>query len=322
MKLSFLTYNIRGDFWSADASKRLAEIASLKNVDVICLQEVVSRWQPGKETAPEKTIKEEADGIEEEDAKKKKKVPQLLEVLLNELKGEFEQLHFLCLQDEETSMGNAILYRKNKLQPIGPKYCRRFEYVSQRSPMEEMLSRITVPARRVIVSQKFMLGDTPIIFYNVHLDFYGRDEKRVEQISEVFDFWKDDREHEHPIEVVAGDFNTWGPCLLTDITEHWRLLYRYLEDQQFKYLTDGIPWTASFQTDFAQREFVDKGKIDKKVFDGFITKLTGHLKQKPDHVWMKGDFDVLSCERLDIEGSDHYPVFVEVDIKEYETAKN
>ena len=47
---------------------------------------------------------------------------------------------------------------------------------------------------------------------------------------------------------------------------------------------------------------------DYSSVENLITRGNSTFKQKLDHVWVRGDMEVLSVLRLDVQLSDHFPV--------------
>lgn len=304
-----MTYNVHGEYWKADSSEKLAEVIKERNVDVVCLQEVVRKWEP-------RVLGRKKDGEREAKIAPGAVPHQNIPVEVVKLLGKrYKNLEYLCLQTHEKDSGNAIIYNQDRLLPVGSMYCRKLEYVSRRSPFEEFSGKMVVPMRRILVSQKFLLDDKPVIVYNVHLDFWGRDAKRISQLKELFAFWDTDREKLKPIEVLAGDFNNWT-LVFPKLMQPLQALSEFLKKNEFLDVSCDIPWTFSFVPDEVFDIWVKRGKISPRAYEGFVKKFEGSLHNKMDHVWIKGCFKVLSCSRLDIRESDHYPILAEIEIPE------
>ncbi len=288
-----MTYNIWGDVWEEENTRDLYDIVRREKVDILCLQEVVKTHR--------------SDGV----VKKKDLMKELLDVMGEEYDG----FGFIPLQPKYRAVGNAILYRKNRLTKVGEEYKKHYPLLSQRGIIEEKVSKWLIPLRRIIIAQKFDVEGQTIIVYNVHLDIYGGDWRRIYQISKAFKFWEGDCQRSDVIEIVTGDFNTWLPFKLARVFHRFSGFWKFMKSRGFENFTDNIPWTYSLERKKA-KEGVEKGAIEKGLADKVLSNLNYSYKQKLDHVWVRGDVEKRMSKRLDFDASDHLPVLSKMRIKE------
>jgi len=290
VKLNILTYNIRGDLWNPECTDEFTALVHKHEVDVICLQEVVRTFNQGQRS--------------EEDA-------NILQELKRSLAEEFDTVEYLPVQASDKSIGNAILFRHDGLCSIGQNYGKAFPKRSSRALPEEWADKFLVPMRRVIMSEKFTMDHKKLIVYNVHLDYFGGDTRRISQIQHFFNLWGGEREGENIIEIIAGDFNTWLPYKLMKLYRRISILARFLTKKGFIEASRHIPWTQIFDRSEADSSS-QKGIRQTNALERFVGKFDRSFKQKLDHIWIRGDAEVISCERLDVALSDHYPVLLKL----------
>lgn len=300
MKFSMITYNIRGDFWSPESSSALAKVIEEYDVDIVCLQEVTSYHGNSEKT-------------------KKKK--DILEEINKNLGGYYGAIDFLPVQTPLFSMGNGFLYKKGKVFPVGKPFSKYFAPITERNRLEVLFSKFMLRRRRVILSQKFRIKKMNIILYNVHLDFYGGDLKKIFQLGHFFRFWDTDRQKKNTFEFVTGDFNTWASYKILNLWKIFSILRMFMMGQGFSELTREIDWTYAFDMVEAE-DAVRNGVLKRGFVDNVISRI-GHLyRQKLDHTWLKGNHKLLLSKRLDFAGSDHSPILIEVEMMDGNSAEN
>jgi endonuclease/exonuclease/phosphatase family metal-dependent hydrolase len=311
MTITLLTYNIRGELWTKEASEELARVIKERKVDVVCLQEVVREYRNGDEEEPREKNKE----------KKREVKRSILKEITALLEKEYKTVVYLPVQSPHKSVGNAILYKKDKLKAVGQEFSKAFPKISQRSLLEEWGNQFMLPIRRIIMSEKFELDHRSLIVYNVHLDYFGGDTRRIYQLQHFFDLWGLQRHADGVIEIVAGDFNTWSPGFFRKIYRTISILRRWLRGKEFKEITSHIKWTQIFDRSEADRA-AQKGVVQISFFEKLITRYDQRFKQKLDHIWVRGDVDVVSCERLDLPYSDHFPILAQLTFNETADAED
>ncbi|MDD3662055.1 MAG: endonuclease/exonuclease/phosphatase family protein [Candidatus Dojkabacteria bacterium] len=288
-----MTYNVRGGLWTPEHSKKLARLVMENDVDILFLQEVVRFFNDA--------------------------VPDDGECVLKGLKAalgkEFGIISYTPAQSENESSGNAIVYRKKTATPLGGFHRGMFAKVSQRSLLEERVSKILVASRRVIMSGKFRIGGRIFIMYNVHLDYFGGDARRVYQLKRMFSLWERTRSKTGVIEIIAGDFNTWLPARLMRMFRKLGRLYRFLTKSGFIEVSQGVDWTQVFKRDEMDK-FTENGAVNVGKATGIAPIFDGHFKQKLDHIWARGDIEATDCRRIDTDLSDHYPLMVTLHVNE------
>jgi len=292
MKFSMITYNLRGDFWSPESSSAFADIIRKHDVDIVCFQELVSFHG---------------------NSDKARKKRDILAEIGKELGGSYGEIEFLPVQTTLHSLGNGFLYKKSNVFPAGKSFGKYFAPITERKTFEVWISKVMLRRRRVILSQKFKIKKMNIVLYNVHLDLYGNDLKKIQQLKYFFKFWNADRQKRNTFEVVTGDFNTWPSFKVFNLWRMFSMLRGFLKGQGFSDLTKNIDWTYALDMVEAE-DAVKRGVVEKNLIDNIVSRI-GHLyRQKLDHTWLRGNHELLSATRLDFSGSDHSPVLVEVNL--------
>lgn len=299
MKLNVLTYNIRGDMWTDESTSELARIVQEHDVDILFLQEVTEVFNDPGATQPKK----------------------LLNGLCKAFGPNYRSISYLPVQSPNKSAGNALVYKKGVMSPIGAEYNKYFPKISQRTIVEEWANKFMLPIRRIVMSEKFKFDHTKLIAYNVHLDYFGGDTRRIYQLQYFFKLWGRAREENGVIEIIAGDFNTWLPVKLYRIWRWFSVMPGYLKSRGFKEITEHIAWTHQFDRAEVDRAAA-KGSLEVSAFQDVLSRLNNRYKQKLDHIWVRGDVDVISCERLDVTMSDHYPVLAKLNVNEKKDAES
>jgi endonuclease/exonuclease/phosphatase family metal-dependent hydrolase len=293
MNLSVLTYNIRGDFWTKEATADLARIVKERGVDLVCLQEVVRHFNT-----------EEGNHA------------NILADLKKELVGEYEDLDFLPVQTSTFSMGTAILYRKSLMIPQGAPFYKHFAPLSARKSMEEWADQFFPPIRKVIMSEQFNIGTRSLIVYNAHLDFFGGDRRRIYQIGHMFKLWEGKREGQKVFEIIAGDFNTWMPYKLQGLYRRFGRLRGWLAKKGIHEASESVWWTHNFDSAEADA-YEANGTLSLGFVGTLVRKFERFLRQKEDYIWFGGKgVELVSCERIDVNWSDHYPVLAKFTVEE------
>lgn len=297
MNLSVLTYNIRGNFWSGEATADLARIIKDHSVDVVCLQEVVRNYN----TEPRVKV-------------------SMVDALKENLGGEYLDVNFLPIQTSSLSSGNVILFRKSLLVPIGAPFSRSFAPMSPRKNFEEWANKYFPPMRRLIMSQRFKMGERSLIIYNSHLDFFGGDRRRKYQFWHMFKLWGVKREVPGTVEILAGDFNTWMPYKMHTIFYRFGLLRKWFLQKGIREASEKIEWTQMVETIEAE-SFESQGKINLGIIEKPLSLLNKTFRQKEDYIWYGGKgVKLVECERIDVNWSDHYPIYAKFKIEESEYA--
>lgn len=295
--LKLMSYNIQGMFWKPEYSKRLAELVKRRKIHVLCLQEVIREYSDDKDERRRNITKEIAEALGDR----------------------YRAEEYLCVQDAGESMGNATFYDVSRLTPMGGPVTRHFEFSSMRSPFEHFITgKFVFPARRVALMQKFRMGKVKIILYNVHLDFLGGDGKKIFQFKRLFKSWDPEREDPDVFEIIAGDFNTWNHYLVEKARKKFNRLDRFMKGEDLVEFTKSINWTTFFNTELAIYG-MDRGKIklNRKLFDRVLSRFSGLVRQKTDHVWVSRGTERLNINKLHgVKLSDHYPILVEMKFKE------
>lgn len=152
-------------------------------------------------------------------------------------------------------------------------------------------------AERGALSCVFRSGDRSIRVTTTHLDWQGGYQHRVRQLSHLIDVLGD-----HPeTDIVCGDLNTCMPSWF--YTRYKSYLYPLLSSYE-----DAFPdlrWTCDIRT-------LHKDDGPPLVMKA-LRALGFRCQQRLDHVFYRNS-RLKQAEMLDVLGSDHYPLVVEIDL--------
>lgn len=152
---------------------------------------------------------------------------------------------------------------------------------------EEQLKKM----RRGALVSSFDWAGSVLRITNLHLDAPGGIVHRVHQLSAVMDYLSFVPAQ---YEIICGDFNTFG------FSKNSQRELLTLFGNEYKNVLPDIAYTsdivASIESDLP-------GATLKKTLKFFGL----HLRQKLDYIFVKG-LEIAHAERIDIEGSDHYPL--------------
>lgn len=178
--------------------------------------------------------------------------------------------------------------------------------LSSSTPIHEY--RMVLPKRKGkfgTLSVSFHLGKKILRITNLHLDFLGGLKRKKIQTGSVAAYL---RAHPVDYDVVCGDFNTIGPVRFMSkrIERQKKLILSQLGPE---YKEVHVPsWTSDVTTVISP--LTPASKLVHAVF-----KKTGiQFRQKLDWVFVKGVRKGAASVRHDLTGSDHYPVFAELEI--------
>lgn len=159
-----------------------------------------------------------------------------------------------------------------------------------------------------------MPDDTVLRIANVHLDFAGGIEHRKAQLRQVVDAIDELDDHgPKTVDIICGDFNTIGAYEWPRTHRNTASVIRIAEERGYLDCTKEIAWTHDMFTSISPYDFFRHFLSLGKLF-----RLRWH--QKLDHILVRGVKSVVRTGVVLLEGdrflhgSDHAPVYVEIEI--------
>jgi endonuclease/exonuclease/phosphatase family metal-dependent hydrolase len=101
--------------------------------------------------------------------------------------------------------------------------------------------------------------------------------------------------------ILCGDFNSF------DFTKSGKELktFQYILGEDYVDAAEHVGVTADlFNMDIP----------DNPAMEGFVKKLHIHIAKKIDYMWVK-KITIISCKKLTLRGSDHYPLVGEFSLQ-------
>lgn len=153
------------------------------------------------------------------------------------------------------------------------------------------------PMQRKAITVTFLQDKNKIRISTLHLDLMGGPNHRSKQIKSFLEYLNN-----KPLvsgEIICGDFNIFDA--LNSGKEYLSMLsifrkYTYSE------ASSNVSWTLDIlNTDFS------------KYIIYVLKKLNIQILKKLDYIWIK-DLKVIRAERLEISGSDHFPLIATISI--------
>lgn len=262
--------------YAAQKGKILENIIQLEKdgVDIFCFQELINTPQEGF----------------------------FIDTVLQKLGDSWQAVYNVGEMEGRLSLGNAIVWNKKKFflkssEKILLPLIKNFDlheklwYKTIRVP--------GVPIQRRAITCLFTLNQTPIRVTSVHVDNVGGPTHRKKQLAFLMTKL---RLLETPKqEIICGDFNTFD--LLKTGYEKKMIQNEIGED--FVDASNKIAWTS----DIAMIDF----STSIKIFPWFIKAFNIHIRRRLDYIWVK-NFTIQECKKLEIIGSDHFPIIAKLEI--------
>jgi len=160
------------------------------------------------------------------------------------------------------------------------------------------------PYDRTALITVFKHDGIPLTVVNTHLGWEGGLNNQSRQLNQILSALE--RSNINNNVVLCGDFN------VNIRSKTSRPFFEKLELTDFHDFTDNIAYSANLSSSFSSPE--DKMKIVKsslKIMVKVLKYLGVNTKQKIDYIFAK-DLRWSFSEVYEIEGSDHYPIFVEL----------
>jgi len=220
----------------------------------------------------------------------------IVDRILNRLGKNWQAAYHVGTEQSRLSIGTGILWntqvvKLNHTEKILLPKLKRFDL------HEHVYYRlIGVPSevlQRKATTCYFTVKGKELRVTSVHLDNVGGPIHRVKQfeylMSELNKYKTTDRE------IICGDFNTFD---LLRIGYEKKMLRKVLR-HAFTDASEHIKWTSDiYNIDFT---------TSKPFFPWLIKTANIHIRRKLDYIWVK-QMKVVSCDKLNIPGSDHFPL--------------
>jgi endonuclease/exonuclease/phosphatase family metal-dependent hydrolase len=157
-----------------------------------------------------------------------------------------------------------------------------------------------IPLQRKVTICYFAYGKKTIRVTSIHIDNVGGPGHRMKQLSYLLATL-----HKHEVpdgEIICGDFNTFD--LLK--TGYEKLFMQKLFGDDFKDASRHAGWTSDiYNIDF---------RTSMRFFPWLIKTFHIHIRRRLDYIWVK-HMNIVSCRKLPIPGSDHYPLVARLKMK-------
>jgi len=260
--------------FSQNKSKLIQNIRMLaaNSVSVFCLQEVVGREQ-------------------DEDF--------ILNVVVKLLGKEWKYVCHVGEGGERQNFGTCILWNSTgvELQKADKYYLPKIEKLR----IHEYLFEKLVGGKGEIITRRGIMGifhfnNLKILISSVHLEHVGGVKQRNKQLRFLLESaGKNKIDHM----IFAGDFNSFD---LLKRGQERKSLYA-LFGPQFKDASEKIDWTADLHRIETPKKF--------PYFVKLIKLFHIHIRRKLDYIWVR-NFEIISCKKYEIDGSDHLPIAAEL----------
>jgi endonuclease/exonuclease/phosphatase family metal-dependent hydrolase len=156
-----------------------------------------------------------------------------------------------------------------------------------------------IPVQRRATICYFSFNNSTLRITSLHIDNVGGPIHRMKQLSYLLSEFKKDEIPEY--EIICGDFNTFD--LLK--TGYERKLLQREFGKEFIDASKKAGWTSDiYNIDF---------KTSVNIFPWMIKTFHIHIRRRLDYLWVR-NFTVINCKKVILPGSDHFPVFAELEI--------
>jgi endonuclease/exonuclease/phosphatase family metal-dependent hydrolase len=155
--------------------------------------------------------------------------------------------------------------------------------------------------QRKAISCTFRYNQTDIRVTSVHIDNVGGPVHRMKQMSYLISKLRTSEAPKH--EIISGDFNTFD-LLKTGYEK--KILQKEI-GQDFIDASKDINWSSDiYMMDF---------RTSIKFFPWIIKTFNIHIRRRLDYIWVK-NFIVKECKKLELTGSDHFPITAILELPE------
>lgn len=222
--------------------------------------------------------------------------------MLNKLGSDWRAIYNLGKDESFLEMGNCIIWN-NKVLDLEKEQKEFLPHSESLAIHEKIFSwiagGITVPFQRRVIIGYFKYKNISIRVTSLHLDQNGGLINRKKQLSYLMGILNKNKSIRH--EIICGDFNNF------DLLKRGKeaIMQNETLGKYFVDISKDSGWTA------------DLNKIDIKIggvfFKLLIKNLHVHVRKKLDFIWTKNILSI-SCRKLYLKGSDHYPLIAHLDI--------
>jgi len=226
----------------------------------------------------------------------------IIDQMLKSLGKNWQAEYHVGTENSKLSIGTAIIWDADKLKLkqtekiLLPKI-KKFDI--NENLFYKIIGHAPFPLQRRAIVCYLSIDQTLVRVTCLHADNVGGPKHRLKQIRYVTSCMQKLRPVDH--EIICGDFNTFD-LLKTGYEK--RLLHKIF-GEKFIDASEGLGWTSDIQRlDF---------RTSMKIFSWFIKTFRVHIRRKLDYIWVK-NFEVVSCRKWDLPGSDHLPLIAKLTI--------
>jgi endonuclease/exonuclease/phosphatase family metal-dependent hydrolase len=227
----------------------------------------------------------------------------LMKRILDALGSHWKASYHVGEEMSRLSIGTGIIWDSTKIQLVDERKIllpKLKKYAPHERLYYKLINVPPIPLQRRATVCSFLFNKAPLRITCVHVDNVGGPVQRRRQLKHLISVLKGSKTPPH--EVICGDFNTFD--LLR--TGYEKQMIQKLLGKDFVDASEGAGWTS----DIYNIDFHDSVKI----FPWFIKTFNVHIRSRLDYIWTK-NFDVLSCEKQRLPGSDHFPLIAKLQLK-------
>lgn len=226
----------------------------------------------------------------------------MIDAMLKVLGDDWKASYHVGPEMTKESIGTAILWNTKKfklkqeekiLLPKLPRFDLHEQFYYK------VIGVAGITLQRKAITCYFQFENKEIRVTSVHLDNVGGPKHRHRQFAYLTNKLKAMKTPDH--EIIAGDFNTFD-LLKTGIEK--KFLQKEL-GSEFVDASKPVDWTS----DIHMIDF----KTSLPIFPWFINTFNVHVRRRLDYIWTK-NFAVEACHKLQLAGSDHYPIIAKLKI--------
>ncbi|HCC84706.1 MAG TPA: hypothetical protein DEP87_03420 [Candidatus Pacebacteria bacterium] len=229
-----------------------------------------------------------------------KNQPFIIDLILKKLGSNWKEIHYLNQNLGNANMGNCIIWDNSKfkllktqnLALVPAKAFAIHEWI-----FAKLVGGNTIPYQRRSIMAEFEYQKFKFRIFNLHLDHIGGISQRMRQLEQVL------AGNHHQVkldyEIFCGDFNNFDLLQTKQETKSTQARFGL----EFKHVSADIDWTADLYN-IEMANVVWWFKLAIKIFHI-------HIRRCLDAVWVKG-FKSASCKKIELTGSDHFPILTKL----------
>lgn len=227
----------------------------------------------------------------------------IVDIFLKKLGKKWQAATHVGKENSKLSIGTGILWNSDIVQL---KYKEKIllPKIKKFDLHEKLYYKIIgvpgIPLQRKAVSCCFQVANKTLRVTSIHIDNVGGPIHRLKQISYLLAQLDTLEITDH--EIVCGDFNTFD--LLR--TGYERRLLEKKFGKDFADASKNVGWTSDiYNIDF---------KTSIPIFPWVIKTFNIHIRSRLDYIWVR-NIKVLECKKIMLSGSDHYPIFADLELE-------